>query len=219
MIAATLLGDNDHLGGKLATTLYPASYVNAIRMDEMELDVGVGRGDRFYAGPKVLPFGFGLALTTFLIQPLSRGGSSSDTAGTPQRLSTGSAARLLSYSVNVSNVGAVPGDEVIMLFFEPMATPAQLSSRLIRQLSDYQRVHLLPGESQTVAFGVTSRSLKLVDRATGDFVSTPGDYDIVVTNGVSEVMRQRVVVEGAQVVLERFPGAPRTAAAAPAAAA
>ena len=66
---------------------------------------------------------------------------------------------------------------------------------------------------------MTSRSLKLVDRATGDFVSTPGDYDIVVTNGVSEVMRQRVVVEGAQVVLERFPGAPRTAAAAPAAAA
>ena len=214
VIAATLLGDNDHLGGKLATTLYPAGYVNEIRMDEMELDVGVGRGYRFYAGPTVLPFGFGLSLTTFVIQPA--GGF--DAAG-PQRLRTEAASsRLLSYSVNVTNVGAVAGDEVVMLFFEPFSTPAQPASRLIRQLSDYQRVHLLPGESQTVAFGaVSSHTLRLVDRATGDFVSSPGDYDLVVTNGVTEVARQRVVIEGAEVVIERFPAprrAPRAAAAA-----
>lgn len=47
-IAATLFGANDHLGGKLSYTAYPASYVNEIKMSEMELDVGPGawRGPR-----------------------------------------------------------------------------------------------------------------------------------------------------------------------------
>ena len=80
-------------------------------------------------------------------------------------------------------------------------------SRLLRQLVDYRRVHLLPGESQVVAFAASSRSLRMADRATGDIVSTPGDFDLVVTNGVTEVARRRVVVEGDEVVVERFPAA------------
>jgi beta-glucosidase-like glycosyl hydrolase len=204
VIADTLLGANDHLGGKLATTWYPASYTAAINMSEMELDVGVGRGYRFYAGPTVLPFGFGLALTTFEVQPL--GGFGGGDASAPARLRAEAApSLLLSYALNVTNTGGVAGDEVVMLFFEPLTTPMQPRSRLIRQLSDYRRVHLLPGESQTVTFGVSSRSLRLVDRATGNLVSSPGDYDLVLTNGVTEIARQRVVVEGKEIVVERFP--------------
>jgi hypothetical protein len=44
VIAQTLFGDNEHVGGKLPYTLYPADFVNQIPMSEMELDVGVGRG-------------------------------------------------------------------------------------------------------------------------------------------------------------------------------
>ena len=232
VIADTLFGANDHLGGKLATTLYPAAYVTEIAMSEMELDVGVGRGYRFYSGPAVLPFGHGLALTNFSVETAAGFGlplgaaeergqkGEARTAGAaaappplPQRLRTeAEASRVLGYAVNVTNTGAVAGDEVVMLFFEPSATPAQPRSRLLRQLVDYRRVHLLPGESQVVAFAASSRSLRMADRATGDIVSTPGDFDLVVTNGVTEFARRRVVVEGDEVVVERFPAA---AAAAP----
>jgi hypothetical protein len=234
VIADTLFGANDHLGGKLATTLYPAAYVTEIAMSEMELDVGVGRGYRFYSGPAVLPFGHGLALTNFSVETAAGFGlplgaaeergqkGEARTAGAaaappplplPQRLRTeAEASRVLGYAVNVTNTGAVAGDEVVMLFFEPSATPAQPRSRLLRQLVDYRRVHLLPGESQVVAFSASSRSLRMADRATGDIVSTPGDFDLVVTNGVTEFARRRVVVEGDEVVVERFPAA---AAAAP----
>ena len=41
-IASTLFGQNDYLGGKLATTWYPAAYTSQIAMSEMELDVGPG---------------------------------------------------------------------------------------------------------------------------------------------------------------------------------
>jgi hypothetical protein len=68
-----------------------------------------------------------------------------------------------------------------------------------------QRVHLLPGASQVVSFSASSASLRLVDRATGDVVSTPGAFDLVVTNGVREAARRRVVVEGDEVVVEPFP--------------
>jgi beta-D-xylosidase 4 len=66
-IAESLFGVNDHLGGKLPVTVFPADYVNQILMSEMELDVGPGRTYRFYNGPAVFPFGHGLAYTTFQI--------------------------------------------------------------------------------------------------------------------------------------------------------
>ena len=75
----------------------------------------------------------------------------------------------------------------------------------MRKLLDFERVHLLPGESQTVTFDVSSRTLALVDRATGDIVSTPGEYDLVLTDGVDATVRHRVVIEGDEVVVEPFP--------------
>jgi beta-glucosidase len=199
-IAATLLGANDHCCGKMATTTYFANYTQEIKMSEMELDVGVGRGYRYYNGSVVFPFGHGLALTTFSMQ------SSAAAAGAAAELTTeAEPSRVLTYSVNVTNTGAVAGDEVVFLFSQPTSTPSQPASRLLRKLLDFERVHLLPGQWQVVTFDVSSASLRLVDRATGDLVSTPGTFDLVLTNGVAEAARHRVVVAGAEVVVERFP--------------
>ena len=199
-IAATLLGANDHCCGKMATTTYFANYTQEIKMSEMELDVGVGRGYRYYNGSVVFPFGHGLALTTFSMQSLAAA------AGAAAELTTeAEPSRVLTYSVNVTNTGAVAGDEVVFLFSQPTSTPSQPASRLLRKLLDFERVHLLPGQWQVVTFDVSSASLRLVDRATGDLVSTPGAFDLVLTNGVAEAARHRVVVAGAEVVVERFP--------------
>lgn len=206
-IAQTLFGGNDHLGGKLATTWYPSDYVQQINMTDMELDTGVGRGYRFYTGVPVFPFGWGLSLTTFSYIPAAGGWPSAADAATALTTIAGPRPllRSLQYAVQVTNNGAATGDDVVFLFVEPMATPTQPRNRLLRQLLDYQRVHLAPGASATVAFNVTARSLAMVDRDTGDVVSAPGTFRIVVTNGAGARLAQDVVLRGEQTTLEAFP--------------
>ena len=199
-IAATLLGDNDNLGGKLAATVYPASYTAQISEAEMELDVGVGRGYRFYGGPVVWPFGYGLSLTTFALAPVS-----SPPAAALVTEAVPSAT--LTYVVSLTNTGARAGDDVVQAYFAPQSTPSQPASKLIKQLFAYERVHLAPGASAQLTFAVDSATLRLVDRASGDTVSAPGSFDIIFTDGNGQTLHNAVTVAGAQVTVERFPGA------------
>ena len=52
VIADTLFGNNQNLGGKLPYTMYPADYINQIKMSEMEMDVPPGRSYRFVGWKK-----------------------------------------------------------------------------------------------------------------------------------------------------------------------
>jgi len=164
----------------------------------MELDSGVGRGYRFYTGTPLLPFGHGLSLTTFSLT--KTGGPASGALVTEAAPSA-----TLVYTVEVANTGARAGDEVVQAFFLPVATPAQPKSKLRKQLFDYQRVHLAPGEKAALTFSVTSETLRLADRDTGDLVSTPGDFDVVFTNGVDNSVHNAVEVSGQEVKVAAFP--------------
>ena len=226
-VATTLFGGNDHLGGRLATTWYPAAYTSLMNMTDMEMDTGVGRGYRYYTGETVFPFGSGMALTTFSYEP-APGAPWPSAAAAAGALTTADAASAgvgegagvggplpppppppsLQYAVQVTNNGSVTGDDVLFLYYQPVATPTQPRSRLLRQLLDYKRVHLAPGQSATVPFSITARSLAMVDRSTGDVVSAPGTFRIVVvTNGAGAALAQEVVVRGKQALIEAFPRA------------
>jgi beta-D-xylosidase 4 len=105
-IALTLFGQNDVCCGKLSYTVYPAYYVNTIAMSDMELDGNVGRGYRYYSGPTVLPFAYGLSFATFHFADIS-------TALPIETLSTEkSPSRVLTYSVNITNIGTLVDLEV-----------------------------------------------------------------------------------------------------------
>ena len=52
-----------------------------------------------------------------------------------------------------------------------------------RQLFDFEKVSLAPGESTTVQFSLTKHSIGVVDNI-GNLVSAPGKYQILITNGV-----------------------------------
>lgn len=171
--------------------------------DEMEMDVGVGRSYRYYNGSVVYPFGWGLSLTTFSLA-LNSGPGPAVTLPTET-----SPSRNLTFTVTVQNTGSVTGDEVIMAFFAPSGLTAQPQNRLIKQIFDYERVHLAPGEQQQLTFTVSTETLRLVDKATGDIISTPGQYSIIFTNGVSNtITASTVTLEGAEVVVEPFPALP-----------
>ena len=167
-------------------------------MTDMELDTGVGRGYRFFTGEPQLPFGHGLSLTTF---SLTKTGGPASGALVTEAAPTAT----LTYTMEVENTGARTGDEVVQAYFLPQATPAQPKSKLRKQLFDYQRVHLAPGEKATLSFTVTSETLRLSDRESGNLVSTPGTFDVLFTNGVDQLVHNPVTVSGQEVTVAAFP--------------
>jgi hypothetical protein len=198
-IASTIFGDNARLGGKMPITTYAASYINDIKMSEMELDVGVGRGYRYFQGTPVYPFGFGLSMTTFSLS--LEAGPRNWTLNT-QAVPTDE----LQYTISVANTGSRAGDNVIQAYMSPVSTPAQPKSRLIKQLFGYKRVHLNAGESAQVTFSVDTATLRLVDKETGDQVSSPGTFDVTFEDGVTkQPPTSRIVIQGDEVVAKSFP--------------
>lgn len=90
------------------------------------------------------PFGYGLSYTTFQYQRLRL---DRDLIGPDDTLSV---------TVDVTNTGARAGDEVVQLY-----TRDQVASvtRPIKELKGFRRIHLAPGETQSVAFRLAARDL------------------------------------------------------------
>ena len=92
------------------------------------------------------------------------------------------------------------------VYMVPVALPTQPASRLLRQLVDYERVHLGPGEATTLTFSVTSATFRVVDADSGDILSVPGQFRLLFTNGVyANVTSALVTVSGGSVVAVPFP--------------
>jgi beta-D-xylosidase 4 len=199
-MADTLFGENANCCGKMPITTYAAGYVEEIKMSDMEVDSGVGRGYRFYGGEVVYPFGFGLGLTTFSLSPAAP--LPPNTTALPAEATPSTS---LLYSLTLKNTGTVAGDDVLQAYFLPRSTPSQPASKLRRQLFGYQRVHLGPAESATVTFKVDTSTLRLSDRATGNLVSTPGQFDLLFTNGADLQVGASVAVTGTEVLVAEFP--------------
>ncbi len=53
---------------------------------------------------------------------------------------------------------------------------------------------------------MSSASLALVAKPTGHTVSTPGVFNIVITNGVDQTVTHEVAVAGNKVNVAKFPG-------------
>jgi len=118
------------------------------------------------------PFGFGLSYTTF-----SYGNT---TVSAPQMRVGGS----LTVSAEVANTGGVEADEVVQLYIRELAASI---SRPVRELKDFRRVHLKPGEKQTVTFTLESSELEFHKGA--QLVSEPGLFQVWVAPDSSAGLR------------------------------
>eukprot|EP00658_Telonema_sp_P-2_P003297 TRINITY_DN11215_c0_g2_i6.p1 TRINITY_DN11215_c0_g2~~TRINITY_DN11215_c0_g2_i6.p1 ORF type:complete len:548 (-),score=126.92 TRINITY_DN11215_c0_g2_i6:177-1820(-) len=135
------------------------------------------------------PFGFGLSLTSFSLTPTR---TVSPEQG-PHQLSQKKAETV---SVNVTNTGAIAGDEVVFLFhnatlaihaWDPMDPAAA------KQLIGFERVTLSPGESQVVEFSVSVQQLSVVDKA-GTRHVLPGEHSLIFSRGHGGEVRHDVLV-------------------------
>jgi len=80
--------------------------------------------------------------------------------------------------VTVTNTGTREGDEVVQLY---LGFP-NVAGSPIRALRGFRRIHLKPGESQKVGFGLKERDLSMVTAA-GKPIVAEGTYSVSIGGG------------------------------------
>jgi beta-glucosidase len=123
-------------------------------------------------------FGHGLSYTTFEITDLRLSSSSVSSKGS------------LKASVNVTNTGSIPGDEVVQLYIHD---PVASISQPVRRLRGFERVTLGPGETRTVTFMLDKSDFGFYDNR-GKFVVEPGQIDVYAGNSSSADLTQSFTV-------------------------
>jgi beta-glucosidase len=124
------------------------------------------------------PFGFGLSYTTFAY--------GAQQISSPRMRVGGS----LTVSAEVANTGAVEADEIVQLYTRQLAGSL---ARPVRELRDFRRVHLKPGEKQTVEFTLKSSALAFHKGA--QLVTEPGAFQVwIAPDSASGTPEQFVVV-------------------------
>lgn len=210
-----ILAGKSSPAGRLPTTQYKASYVDAVPMTEMALRPipggSPGRTYRWFNDP-VLPFGYGMHYTNFTVAYRQGNGS------TPANGSTIAIADLLAacdekhrdlctlgdvpLNVAVRNVGNATKSDYVALSF--LAGDFGPEPRPIKTLVGYTRVRgVEPGKEVVAPLPpLTLGSLARVDES-GNTVLYPGSYYLMLD--VSDLSEVHFKLTGDAVVLDEFP--------------
>ena len=211
--------------GKLPLTLYTNNYTNTVKMTDMSMVANAstyccdftcqtmcgpspGRTYKFFSGPVLYPFGFGLSYTSFALS-----GSCNVSDAAPLLPGAG-----VGCIVNVTNTGARSGDAVVIVYTGPSFEPAGLGGGVmaaaraahglserdplaLKQVADFGRVSLTPGASASLPFVVPFAKFAQADAA-GNLVVHRGAHALRFSGGGSDgdfVLR----LEAAQTALVR----------------
>jgi len=110
------------------------------------------------------PFGFGLGYTTF---------SYSNLQLINDRLQKGEP---LKVSIDLKNTGERPGVEIVQLYIRGITGSV---TRPVKELKDFAKVSLLPGESKKVEFEVDTEKLKFYD-IDMNYRLEPGEFKVLI---------------------------------------
>ena len=143
--------------GRLPFTIYPADYVNQISFFNMSMRASPGRTYKFYTGTAVYAFATGLSYTQFTCKwsmlPEGVLGDEPLTLSI-EKLKLGD----INYEVEVSNTGKMGGGTSVLAFMTSDVPGAPM-----KQLFDFQKIYLDPGQSMKLFFAANQETFKLVD--------------------------------------------------------
>jgi beta-glucosidase len=127
----------------------------------------------------LFPFGYGLSYTTFQYSNMKISQRRISASGTSE------------ISVDITNTGKRTGDEIVQLYIRDVVS---LPTRPIKELKDFCRISLQPGETKTVKFLMTAEKLQAYD-LTMKRVVQPGDFEVMVGKNSSDVLKDTVRVQ------------------------
>ncbi len=141
-IADVLFGDYNP-GGRLPVTFY-----NSVKDLPSFGDYAMaGRTYRYYKGPVLYPFGYGLSYTTFRYDSLQ----------VVKAVAPGDSLHL---SVRVANTGPVDGDEVAQIYISALDAHVPVP---LQSLRAFRRIHLRPNQTTTLHFAVAPDAFTVID--------------------------------------------------------
>jgi len=159
-VADVLFGDYNP-GGKLAVSFPRTVGQLPIYYNQKPT---ARRGYLFANKDPLFPFGYGLSYTTF---------SYSQPTISPARIPTNGQAKV---SVTVTNTGKRAGDEIVQLYIHDVVSSV---TRPIKELKDFKRITLAPGENKNIEFIITPDKLWFYNLSMKRVVE-PGWFDIMV---------------------------------------
>ena len=118
----------------------------------------------------LFPFGYGLSYTTFAYDNLTV-------------IESGDALKI---SVNLKNTGERGGTEVVQLYMQDVAGSLV---RPVKELKDYQRITLAPGEEKTVRFTLPKKDMGFFDNS-GRYLLENGLFRIYVGGSSRDCLMQ-----------------------------
>jgi beta-glucosidase len=159
-VAEVLFGDYNP-GGKLPIT-FPRSVGQVPAYYNYK--PSARRGYLFASKEPLFAFGHGLSYTTFKYDNLKLAEPSIGVNGQTM------------VSVEVTNTGKLAGDEVVQLYIRDLVSSA---TRPVKELKGFRRIHLQPGQTQTVEFRLGPETLAFWNEDMKHVVE-PGAFDIMV---------------------------------------
>ena len=110
------------------------------------------------------PFGYGLSYTTFEYGPVALSAAEMPLDGS------------VTASVTVNNAGTRDGDEIVQLYIHDIYAT---STRPVKELKAFRKVHIKAGESIQVDFTLTAEDLSYYNHEL-EYVCEPGDFEIMI---------------------------------------
>ena len=135
---------------------------------DIHYNEGVFVGYRWYESKKIeplYPFGFGLSYSTFEYSGLKL--STSD-------LKSGDTLKVW---FELENTGKVKASEIAQLYIQDVESSVP---RPVKELKDFIKVNLRPGEKVKVELSVDKKSLSFYDENSSSWVAEPGKFNIFI---------------------------------------
>lgn len=158
------------------------SYLSYIGEGDMvEYREGIFVGYRYYDKKKMdvlFPFGYGLSYTTFAYSNLKVDKESIKDTDT------------MTVSVDVTNTGKMAGKEVVQLY---VADKESTVIRPVKELRDFAKVELAPGETKTVSFTLGKRAFAYYSVKLHDWHVEMGEFDIMIGQSSRDIVLTKTV--------------------------
>lgn len=161
--------------------------------DHSEYREGVFVGYRYYTSkkmPVLFPFGYGLSYTTFSYSNLTI--DKENIKDTEE----------VKISVDVTNTGKRQGKEVVQLY---VSAGESKVIRPVRELREFAKISLEPGETKTVSFTLDKRAFAYWNTQIHDWYVETGSYEIQIgTSAESIILEKSIKVESTTIIPRIF---------------